>query len=126
MSTTVSTITCAGLTATGTTSMVTATASTSLAVGGGTAITKVIKGTVSVVVAAGAAAAEEDVSVTIANLGVTDVIILTPLNAGMETGVGIIASWCSVAGTMKIRISNHHTSSLTGSTSLWNYCVIQS
>jgi hypothetical protein len=132
MSTTISRITCAGLTNTGTlvqtgaVSFGAVTAATSLAVGGGTAITKILKGTVSVTVAAGLAAAEEDISVTIAGLGVTDVIVLTPLNAGMETGVAIVGAWCSVAGTMKIRISNVHTSTLTGSTSLWNYCVIQS
>jgi hypothetical protein len=115
MSTTASNITAASFTSTG-----------ALTVGGGTAVTKILKGVIAVTVAAGAAAAEEDISVTITGLGVTDVIILTPLNAAMETGVGILAAWCSVAGTMKIRVTNASGTTLTGSTSNWNYALLQS
>ena len=121
MSTTVSGITAASFTATG------AITGASVKIGtSGTALAKVIKGTISVTIAADATAAEEDISLTVAGLGTTDCIVITPLNASMETGVGIIAAWCSVAGTMKVRISNFHTSSLSGSTALWNYCIIQS
>jgi len=92
----------------------------------GTTLSKILKGTVSVTLAATAAAAEEDVSLTITGAAAGDIVIMTPLNAAMETGVAIVACWVSAANTVKVRISNVHTSSLTGSTASWSYCVIQS
>jgi hypothetical protein len=93
---------------------------------GGTQITKIKKGTVSVTVAADAAAAEEDITLTISGAAPGDSIFLTPLNAAMETGVGIAAVWVSAANTVKVRVSNFNGSSLTGSTSNWQYLLIQS
>lgn len=92
----------------------------------GTTLTKILKGTVSVTLAATAAAAEEDVSLTISGAAAGDIVIMTPLNASMETGVGIVAAWVSAANTVKVRITNLHTSSLSGSTQNWSYCIIQS
>lgn len=92
----------------------------------GTTLTKILKGTVSVTLAATAAAAEEDVSLTISGAAAGDIVIMTPLNASMETGVGIVAAWVSAANTVKVRITNLHTSTLTGSTQSWSYCIIQS
>lgn len=111
MSTTTSTIQCDGL-----------------KVGGSSATTlaMILKGTIAVTLAATAAAGEEDVSLTIAAATVGDMVIVTPLNASMETGVAIVAAWVSANGTVKVRISNLHTSSLTGSTANWQYCLIRS
>ncbi len=92
----------------------------------GTALTLVAKGTIAVTVAAGLAAAEEDISLTIAAATVGDIVIVTPLNASMEAGVGIVAAWVSVNGTVKVRVSNFAGTTLTGSTANWQYCLIRS
>jgi hypothetical protein len=92
----------------------------------GTALTRILKGTVAVTLAATAAAAEEDVSLTITGAAAGDIVIMTPLNASMETGVAIVAAWVSAADTVKVRISNVHSSGLTGSTQNWSYCIIKS
>ena len=95
---------------------------TSVTIGSaGTAIKQVKAGTISVVLAATAAAAEEDVSLTITGVAAGDLVLLSPLNASMETGVATVACWVSAANTVKLRISNVHTSSLTGSTNDWTY-----
>lgn len=111
MSTTTSTIVCDGL-----------------KVGGSSAteVTRIEKGTIAVTLAASLAAAEEDVSLTIANATVGDMVIVTPLNASMETGVCICGAWVSANGTVKVRISNVSGSTLTGSTANWQYCLIRS
>lgn len=111
MSTTTSTIQCDGLKVGGST---------------GTELTKIIKGTIPVTLAATAAGAEEDVSLTIASATVGDMVLVTPLDASMETGVAIVGAWVSANGTVKVRISNLHTSTLTGSTANWQYCLIRS
>lgn len=122
MSTTVSSITAAGLTL----------SSSMTSAGGikvsstGTLITKILKGTISVTLAAIAAAAEADVSLTISGAAAGDIVMLTPLNAAMETGVAIVGAWVSATDTVKVRVSNVHTSSLTGSTANWSYLIIKS
>ena len=98
----------------------------SLSIGGGTALTKIVKGTVSVTLAATTAAAEEDVSLTVSGATVGDTVILTPPDAAMETGVAVLAAWVSAANTIKVRISNVSGSTLTGSTTNWAYCLIRS
>lgn len=93
----------------------------------GTLLSKILKGTVSVTLAATAAAAEEDVSLTITGAAAGDIVIMTPLDAAMETGVAIVAAWVSAANTVKVRISNvNAAAALTGSTANWSYCIIQS
>jgi hypothetical protein len=92
----------------------------------GTLITKVLKGTVAVTIGAIAAGAEADVEVTVAQAAAGDIVAVTPLNAAMETGVGILAAWVSEAGKIKIRFTNAHTSGLTGSTSNFSYLLIKS
>lgn len=93
----------------------------------GTVITKILKGSISVVISALAAAAEEDISLTITGATAGDMIFLSPLNASMETGVAIIAVWVSAADTVKVRISNvNAAAALTGSTQNWQYCIIRS
>lgn len=92
----------------------------------GTTITKILKGTVSVVISALAAAAEEDKDVTITGAAAGDIVVVTPLEATMETGVAILGAWVVSADTVTIRIGNTHTSSLTGSTTNFSYLIIKS
>jgi hypothetical protein len=127
MSTTRSNVAIGGtLTVTGATSIGAATATSTTIGATGTALTLVKKGTIAVTLAATAAAAEEDVSLTITGAAVGDIVIMTPLDAAMETGVAIVAAWVSATNTVKVRVSNLHTSSLTGSTANWQYCLIRS
>ena len=94
---------------------------------GGTALTKWLKGTVAVTLAATAAAAEEDVTVTITGAAAGDIVLVTPLAAAMETGVAIIGAWVSAADTVKIRVSNvNAAAALSGSTSNFSYLIIKS
>lgn len=122
MSTTVSSITAAGLTL----------SSSMTSAGGikvsstGTLITKILKGTVSVTLAATSAAAEADVEVTVTGAAAGDIIVMTPLAAAMETGVALVGAWVSASDKIKVRISNVNGSSLTGSTALWSYLIIKS
>jgi hypothetical protein len=92
----------------------------------GTLITKILKGTISVTLAATAAAAEEDVEVTVTGAAAGDIIVMTPLAAAMETGVALVGAWVSASDKIKVRISNVNGSGLTGSTALWSYLIIKS
>lgn len=103
----------------------TVSASTSLTVGAGTAITKILKGTVSLTVSALAAAAEEDVDAAVTNATAGDIVIITPLEATAETGLTWTA-WVLSSGNITARFGNTSGSSLTGSTSNWQYCLIRS
>ncbi len=100
----------------------TLTASTSLAVGsGGIAIKGINKGTASVTIAADLAAAEEDITFNITGVAPGDLVVFSPLDASMETGVGTIATWVSAANQVTLRVSNFAGTTLTGSTQTWTY-----
>lgn len=106
----------------GSLSATTITASTSAVIGSsGATIKGIYSAAIEVTVAADAAAAEEDVSLTITGVRAGDLVLMAPIDAAMETGVGIVACWVSANDTVKVRISNFHTSTLTGSTANWNY-----
>jgi hypothetical protein len=93
----------------------------------GTTITKFLKGTVSVVVATDAAAAEEDVTLTISGAAAGDSVILNPPNAAAEAGLSIALVWVSAADTVKVRLSNlNDAAALAGSTSNWSYLIVKS
>jgi hypothetical protein len=94
--------------------------------GTGTILTRVVKGTVSVTVAATAAAGEEDVVLTISGAEAGDSISLTPPVAAMETGLSIAGVWVSDDDEVTVRLSNLSGSSLTGSTTNWTYLLIKS
>ena len=93
---------------------------------GGSEVSKILKGTVAVTISALNAAAEEDVEVTVTGVAAGDAISVTPLAAAMETGVAIVGAWYSAANKIKIRFSNVHGSTLTGSTSNFTYLIIKS
>lgn len=100
----------------------TLTADTSLTVGsGGVPIKGIYSGTSAITIAADLAAAEEDLSLTITGVAPGDLVVFSPLDASMETGVGTFAVWVSAANTVKVRVSNLNGSTLTGSTQNWTY-----
>ncbi len=96
--------------------------SASLAVGsGGIAIKAIKSAAIEVIIPAALAAAEAEVTLTITGVAAGDLVQLAPIDAAMETGVGILAVWVSAANTVKLRITNASGSTLTGSTANWNY-----
>ena len=98
----------------------------SVAIGGGTAITKVLKGVVSVTISALLTNTQEDVEVTITGVAAGDAISVTPLAAAMETGVAIVGAFQSDTNKIKIRIANVSGGTLTGSTTDFTYLITKS
>ncbi len=94
--------------------------------GTGTILTRVVKGTVSVTVAATAAAGEEDVVLTISGAEAGDYISFTPTEAAMEAGLSISGAFVSDDDEVTLRLSNQSGSGLTGSTEDWTYLLIKS
>lgn len=93
----------------------------------GTQLTRILKGTTSVVVPAAVAGAEADITATVTGAAAGDIVKVVPPNASAETGLGVILVWVSAADTIKIRISNFNAAAtLTGSTSNWSYLLVQS
>jgi hypothetical protein len=83
------------------------------------------KSSVSVTVAAITAGAEADVDVTITGASLGDAIVIAPRDAAAETGL-MWNAWVSAANTVTIRMTNASGSTLTGSTSNWDYLLISS
>lgn len=93
----------------------------------GTNLTYSEKGTVSLTQSALAAGAEEDLSGTVANAAVGDMVIVTPRDATAETGLAVVAAWVSAAGTIKVRTSNlNAVTALTSGAKTWDYMLIRS
>lgn len=91
----------------------------------GTALTKILKGTVSVTIATTAAAAEADITLTIAGVSLGDSVVLTPPDASAEVGLSIALVWVSAANTVKLRVSNlNAAAAFAGSTSNWSYLAV--
>lgn len=105
----------------------TAAPSTSLTVAGGTAITKILKLTCSGVVATTAAGATADITLTATGATAGDIVVVTPLNATVETEMEIVAAWVATTNSVKVRVRNNHASAaFTGSTSNWQVLLIRS
>ncbi len=104
----------------------TAAATTSLAVGGGTAITKIIKGTIAVDLASVATRTVTEVTLTITGAAVNDVVIMNPLAAGNTAS--LIFGGARVSGTnvVKLRIFNNSDDTVNEAEQIWDYCLIRS
>lgn len=88
-------------------------------------LTLIKKGVVSVTVSALAAAAEEDLDITVAGAQVGDLVNIAPRDAAAEAGL-MWSAWVSAAATVTIRVTNASGSGLTGSTSNWDYLLVSS
>lgn len=105
----------------------TVTASTSATIGGGTAITKLQKLTVSVIIPTTAASATGDVTATATGVLAGDIILVTPLTAAMEADLAIVGAWVSATDQITIRFLNNDSgAAFTGSTSNFQVLVIRS
>lgn len=67
-----------------------------------------------ITISALAAAAEEELTITVTGAAVGDHVIVTPNAAAPETGVSFGLTWVSAANTVKIRVSNLSAGALTG------------
>lgn len=114
------------LTATGAAVTGSISATAGIVAGGGTTITKVLKGVVAVTIPALLTATNADITVTIAGATAGDVIQVTPLAAAMEANVAIVGAFVSTTNSVKIRIANIGAGTLTGSTSNFSYLITQS
>lgn len=98
----------------------------SLALGAGTAITKIIKSSISVTIPAITTMANTDVEVTVTGATAGDSVIVTPLAAAMEADAAILGCWVSGADKVKIRFANLGAGTLTGSTSNMQIMLVRS
>lgn len=88
----------------------TLTVANAIKVGGGTAITSILKGTVSIVTMTMAASSSATTSATVAGLATTDIITIRPPNtlSGLSMHC-FIDAWVSAASTLIVRFSNTST-----------------
>lgn len=92
---------------------------------GGTTITKILKGTVSVNPANLADGAEADTSITITGAAVGDTVILNPPTAGLTAGILICGAWVSATDTVKVRLANQSGGAVDEAAADWSYCIIR-
>jgi hypothetical protein len=86
----------------------------------GTAIKKIVSGTVSVTVSALADLAEVDLDLTITGVAAGDLVYINPTDAAAEAGL-IYNSWVATTNTITVRVTNVKGAGLTGSTANWPY-----
>ncbi len=98
----------------------------SVAIGGGTVITKVLKGTVSIAITALLTNTQADVAVALTGAAAGDIVVVTPLDAAMEAGVAIVAAWVGSADHITVRVANIGAGTLTGSTTNFSYMIVKS
>ncbi len=92
---------------------------------GGAVLTKVLKGTISVVVPTQAAATSADIAdIAVTGAAVGDSVILNPPTTAVESGLTFYGR-CKAAGFITVNIGNlKAAAALTGSTTNWNYAII--
>lgn len=111
---------------TGPVSATTSSASTSLTVGGGTAITKIVKGTVAVNPSSLTTGTGEILTVTLTGAAVGDAVILHPPAAGLTTGLLICQAYVSATDTVKVQIWNPTGGTIDEASANWIYTLIRS
>jgi hypothetical protein len=93
---------------------------------GGTTVTKVLKGTVSVNPASLNNATAADESITISGAAVGDAVILNPPTAGLTAGMLIVGAWVSATDTVKVRLYNSTGAPINEAAADWTYTLIRS
>lgn len=111
----------------GTSSDLAAAVADSIAVGSGTIITKIIKGTMTVDPASLALAAVADLSVTVAGAAVGDIVVVNPPAAALAAGFIVAQVWVSATDTITLRFFNAAgTDPLDIGSGSWTYTLIRS
>lgn len=93
---------------------------------GGTELTLVKKGTVSIDPASIAAGAVGETSVTIAGAAAGDSVIMNPPAAGLTAGLIFGGCTVSAANTVKVRIFNSTAGAIDEAAGTWTYAILRS
>lgn len=88
------------------------------------AITKIIKGTVSVNPAEIAAAASAETDVTISGAAAGDIVIVN-IPASLEAGLVLSGARVKEANTVSIRLSNISAEAVNGAARDWSYVILR-
>ena len=111
---------------TGAVTATTAAATTSLTVGGGTAITKIVKGTISINPSSLTTFQVETLTLTITGAAVGDIVVLSPSATGFTSGIMMSNPWVSSANAVKCTILNATGGTLDESAATCYYTLIRS
>lgn len=104
----------------------TVTASTSVAIGSGTAITKVVKGTIAVNPSSLLTLTGEVLTLTITGAAVGDAVILHPPAAGLTAGMLVGQAYVSATDTVKVAVFNGSAGTIDEASATWIYTLIRS
>lgn len=111
---------------TGPVTATTAAATTSLTVGGGTAITKIVRGTIAVDAASMLTLTASVATLTITGAATGDTVIITPGTAGFTAGIMIGAAYVSAANTVKVDLFNATAGTVDNASLTCFYTLIRS
>lgn len=103
-----------------------AAATTSIAVGGGTAITKVVRGSIAVDPASMLTLTASVATLTITGAVAGDTVVITPGTAGFTAGILIGAAYVSAADTVKVDLFNATAGTVDNASLSCFYTLIRS
>lgn len=101
-------------------------AKTSLAVGSGTALTKIVKGSISVNPPSIATLAAAVVTLTITGAVAGDVVVINPGTVGFTAGICLSSPFVSAADTVKVTVINMTAGTLDEAALACDYILIRS
>lgn len=93
---------------------------------GGTTVTKILRGTISVNPASLNATTAADTSITITGAVAGDSVVLNPPTAGLTAGMFIVGAWVSAADTVTVRLYNSTGAPIDEAAADWSYTLIRS
>jgi len=97
----------------------------SLKTGGGTSITKIVKGTVAIDPASIAGYTISDLTFTLTGAVVGDALLLNP-PSGINVGLEVLEYYVSAADQITIRFRNATADAIDQASGNWTYCLIRS
>lgn len=98
----------------------------SLTINSGTAITKILKGTITVNPASVLTLATTEVTVTLTGAVAGDVITVNPPAAGLTAGMVVCDARVSATDEVKIRIFNGSAGTVDEASGTWLYTILRS
>lgn len=104
----------------------TAAVTTSLAVGGGTAITKIVKGTCTVDLPSIDDGDVGEATVTLTGAAANDIVVLIPPTAGITAGLAVCGAVVSATDQVKVRVINGSGGTVNEASGTWIYLLIRS
>ncbi len=98
----------------------------SISVGGGTQITKIVKGTISIDSASMLTLAGNVTSLTITGAAVGDSVVITPGTVGFEAGIIAVGAYVSATNTVKVTMFNTTGGTIDAAALVCEYLLIRS